>query len=663
MKTIQNPKTPEGLDRDPLTLLKEPLYVSVYRTRPGVRERVPLPNDGQRWSLEQVRAIEPIIEQVAGGGHYEIEVRDDRGMHKWVYDSSSPPKALGPEVPPMAGPQPYNPFGAFQQPAGPQAVPATAQSVDVPGVGKVVTVPGMPPFISTGGGNANGKEREDIIGASTPWRNPFSQWQSPWGGGWAPPWTQRTNDDGEAERTRRENERLKAEMERERQEARHREEMAELKMSIQRLAEQPKQLGPSPELVEMRAQQARLEVELKAERDRSQQEQRFAEMQRQHESSINALKDELRHLVDRPKEDPMRPVLELLKTQSETARYQSEASERASRITAEAQKEAARDQREMMSTLFQSLKSDSQTILPTIMGIVTQSVQLQSASMSTMMEAVREFAELKGKDDAPWWGKMIEGALGPLPEVAMQLTRAYAAGQQAKAAAAMGGASPAQSVGELPPGRRPRADGATAVIEGAPSQPQLAQGEPQRAIPAPGDAIARALLGYQSDVPGAQDSYDVQSWGTMLGEIQQLRKRIADGKMTPKDAAGALLNMVINKKQLEITIPAIESNFDNDHEKLARLVGLALGQAPTGIDPQEYLKYKGEVLKVFVAGLREIEARIRAEVAAEGGESDSNDDADDADDGNDAEKPTAPPPSEAKVAATPVAPEPPAQQA
>lgn len=217
----------------------------------------------------------------------------------------------------------------------------------------------------------------------------------------------------------------------------------------------------------------------------------------------------------------------------------------------------------------------------------------------------------------------------------MQLTRAYAAGQQAKAAVALGVAQPPQNAGELPPGRRPRADGAPPLIEGQEAPAQLEAGQepaaPAKVAAPAGDAIARALVGYQSDVPGAIASYDAQTWGTMVGEVQQLRKRVEEGKLGPKDCAGALLNMVISKKQLEIQIPAIEAQFDNDHTKLATLIGMALGQAPEGLDPQEYLKYKHEVLKVFVAGLREIENRIRAQVAEESGEGEGGESEEDGD--------------------------------
>jgi hypothetical protein len=614
MRTVQQPKAHDGLDADQLGLLHEPLFVTVYRLRGGNRERVPLPNEGQRWTLEQARATEPLVENIAGGGDYEINVVDDKGArHSWRYSSSAPPKPLGPEGPQMAGG--FNPFSMFGQMPGAPAGPQQASQVDIPGIGKATTVPGMPTFITPTPTPGNGgKPGEDIMGG-TPWqRGGWGQWAPPWQN----PWQQPQVNNSEAA-LRQELAAAKAEAERDRQEARHREEMAEIRRSIE-ASKQP--TGPSPELVEMRANQARLEAELKSERDRSAFEAKLAEERRASDTKFNELREEIRKARDeRPKDDPAKALFEFMKVQAETAKAQAEAAERTARYQAEASERSARDQREVLTTTFNAMKADSQTFLPTMMNVISQAASMQSSMTASQMDIMREVLEIKGKDDAPWWGQMLQGALAPLPNIGLALSQGFAANAQAKAAAAMGvpPVAAAQPAEGTPPGRKPRVEvvdnQSVPKVDEKPATSGVETGGP--AGVGPEDKIARALIGYRSDVPGAAASYDAQVWGSVLPEIVAYRKLIHDGKMKPKDAAGFLLGLALQKKQLSIEAAALD-HLKPEHEELATLIGMALGQAPEGVDPQEYLGFKKNTLEMMVLAVQELQKQAAKEEGGEG---------------------------------------------
>jgi len=610
MRTVQQPKAHDGLDADKLGLMHEPLFVQVYRIGVGgIKQRVPLPAEGQRWSIEQARMVETVVEGTTGGGDYEVNVSDDKGaQHSWRYQSPTAPRSLGTDGgQPMASQ--YNPFAGFQQPM--QAGPQQASQVDIPGIGKATTVPGMPTFITPTPPNGNGKPGEDIMGG-TPWQR--GGWQAPWGTPWGNPWQQPQASGSEAA-LRQELAAAKAEAERDRQEARHREEMAEIRRSIE-ASKQP--AGPSPELIEMKANQARLEVELKAANDRREFEAKLAEERRQFDTKFNELKEEIRRANERPKEDPTRPILELMRSQSDVAKAQAESAERVARYQAESAERAANTQREILTSTFQTMKADSQAIMPMMMNVISQAASMQSSMTASQMDIMREVMDLKGKDDAPWWGKMLEGALAPLPNIGVALSQGFAANAQARAAAAMGGAppvAPAQG-GAVPDGRKPRVEVTgnepAAKPEEKPATAGVGQGGKDGI--GPEDKIARALIGYRSDVPGAAASYDLQVWGAVLPEITSYRKLIHEGKFKPKDAAGFLLGLAMQKKQLGIEASALD-HLDPSHEELATLVGMALGQAPEGVDAQEYLVFKKNVLEMMVLAVQQLQKQAAEEEA------------------------------------------------
>lgn len=630
MRTAQQPKAHDGLDADKLGLMHEPLFVQVYRIGVGgIKQRVPLPAEGQRWTIEQARMVETVVESTMGGGDYEVNVSDDKGaQHSWRYQSPTAPRSMNTDGGQnMAGQ--YNPFAGFAQPAGPQ----TAQQVDIPGIGKATTVPGMPTFITPTPGNG-AKPGEDIMGG-TPWQrggwNPWAPpWQmpgmgqAPWGTGnpWGQPSPQNTD---ETARLRAEVAAAKAEAERERQEARHREEMAKLEAAI---AANKQPAGPSSEMMEMRASQARLEAELKAERDRSAFSAQLAEERRAADAKFNELREEIRRANDRPKEDPTKPLFEFMKANAEASKHLADAQERTATAQAMAQKDSANNALQMMQTMAANSKSEMTSLMPTFMSLITQVASVSSASMSSVMDAMREVMELKGKDDAPWWGKMLEGALAPLPNIGMALSQGFAASAQAKAAAAMGGTPPvAPAAGSVPDGRKPRVE----VVDNQPVAPKVDAKPEAPSVESggkdgvgPEDRIARALIGYRSDVPGAAASYDVQVWGPVLPEVVAYRKLIHEGKLKPKDAAGFLLGMALQKKQLGIEAAALD-HLQSEHEELATLIGMALGQAPEGQDAQEYLTFKRHTLEMMVLAVQELQKQAAKEQGEGKGEGEAQD--------------------------------------
>lgn len=106
-----------GLDLAQILRMTEPLTVHITRIRAGSRETIPLmPREGYEasgvgWTIDEVKAIEQEIVQIAGGGSYEGQVTDstkpDAATHKWsfylptdIYPVTAP-TTLSPTMPPV----------------------------------------------------------------------------------------------------------------------------------------------------------------------------------------------------------------------------------------------------------------------------------------------------------------------------------------------------------------------------------------------------------------------------------------------------------------------------------------------------------------------------------------------------------------------------------
>ena len=584
---------PDGLPLDPLAVLREPLYVRAERVRGfGMPESIPLPNEGRQWNIDAVRGVRGVIEQVSGGGDFKVYVTDIVNQtHAMQFHIEGPERKLAVAPPPLASTAQYG---------------ATAVAAPVPiqlGMGlTAVSLPGGQTMILPTG-------EQHGEGAASQWPRP------PWGpfSGWPqPPQPQNNNAD-----LMRELERERAARERVEQEAKHTAQLAELKHQFEKLSDDRRQGSQSSDLATVMEKFDRrfeeMQRQIAAKDDQNRHTQELAEMRRQHSEEVARLRDELK-----PKDDP------LIRSMLETRREEAAAGRDAAKETAAAMRESSREQRDMLNLVVTTLKGDQATFIPMLTNAYGSLAQLQQAQTASLIDVLKEVAELRKDGETPWYGRLMEGFAQHVGPAAAALAEGYSAGQQAKAPAPP--PPVIEATAAVPPGRQPRQ-----AVPPAPVPPKAVEAGPA-ASPVPRNgaqldeaqqAIEAGLRGYEPmpGIPNDAEAYDQAIWGPALAEIRQIRRAAHEGKLTPELAAQSLVSLIHAKESFNLAdqIQAFKQ-LDGNPVSLASFVGMALGRAPQGQDEEVHQQFKRQTLKLFAAGLQELVTRMsRATQVRDGG--------------------------------------------
>ena len=574
------PTGPDGLKLDDIAVMREPLYVKLRRVRGvGPEEVVAIPMDGMNWTKSQVRNVEAWTAQNLGGGDYTLRVSDEMGQtttQSFHIDGPEKPKTDNTAIKAatqMAGFTVTGPVGAAER-LGPVGQAKDSSNVVPIGGGMgVATLPnGMTMVVST----------EDHREPGTP-RNVAQQL-----------FGQGADVGSSYMDMMRRLERAEADKARLTDEMRHKSELSVVLERMGRLEDKNQHGSGETEAI------AELKRQLEAERQESRRKDEIAELRRSHDEQMRKLEELVKASTEK-KEDP------LLRVWFESQRESSAASREAARENAQAQREAARDQKDTMQLMLTSMKQDQSAIMPAFMNILTSVSQVTSGMTSTVLEAMREIADIKKSEDLPWYGKALMPVLERLPDVGQAIASGYMMGQQAKA----------EAMNQQAQQRKPRA--IEAKVEPKPAEiaapapsPDSGNGKTELVIP---ENLGQALKGYETDVSGEADSYDNDIWKMEAAAARAIRSKVLAGQAKPVDAAKALLEVVVKHADAEDTesIPALK-HLQDDEVELAVLVGLWLGACPKNIPLAAFQGFKFYTLGIFVEGLREVRAAVEKTV-------------------------------------------------
>ena len=618
MAAAKTPTGPEGIPLDKLASMHEPLHVRLVRLRGiGPEEPIGLPGNGQGWSLTQVRNLEQWSRDALGGGDFSVKIVDERGqVVSWQWHNSGDEKKTSAQATTATVPGAASPPVPVINPVSPAPLNSTAATPAnvVPignGLGMTTLANGMsivvpmPNATDTAGPPANGplnaRAAAQVWGGNADAAQQFLQM------------TQRL-------------ERSEGEKERMQQQAQHDREMAEMRAAIAAMSK-PAPVGPDPAVtarIDALAQQnADLQRQLAAKDVESRHREEMEAMRNSTKEQIAALTALIKENAT-PKEDPFLRMMmenqkETARSNAEIAKAQAEAAKEVARLQSEAQKETAREHSKTTEALLS--KTDYSAQLAPMMNAFTSFSSLTSGMTATLLDVVKEVAEIKGEKGGNWAERLFGPLVEKLPEVGQTLAEGYALSQQAKlrGAPAATGTRPAT-------GRQPRKELAeNKPAELPPKSEASSPGNGEGSTPVKADPIELALRGYESSIPGEKEQYDASQWGPALPEIMKIRKAVLGSKIKPTDAAQALVQMVVYKSQMDLAdqIPAFRF-LQGDAEALATFVGLALGACPEKIDAATFMGFKRQALDVFVKLLQKASEEFKKAQAEENGDGDDD---------------------------------------
>jgi hypothetical protein len=538
---MPSPKKPV-VEFDPAKLekLQEPITVSVQRMINGQKEPVVLPTKpeeqvpGKGFLKDDLMQLDHFLAtKWAGAGTYDITAVGSNGENmRW--------KSYFPE---SKYPLLHN--GEPVAPRVPQQTALGQAGSQVVGAGGFLG--GMPMPVQQQWPQPspwNGGQPNWMTQAVPPWQSARA---TPWG---APAADDRVQQEREARLS------LEARMERERDENRHKESLNALRgqmAELQREVTAPK--GDSEEVKLLRDQIGRLEAKQSddkfmrmIEENRRQTDQMIGALQQQNREQISRLEQLITARPQGP--DPtMLLMVETMKgqttAQTEAARAQADAQKEVARLQAEVQREQARNAigpREMIELMRNS--NMGQEHLASGFAKVNE-LMLQSV-------------------------ETIIAAQGPAPSPALDLV-----GQ-----AAQGGLEVAQRYIAMK--ERGAQAAAQAQVATAQVQAQAAQAQPVRT--GPGTTIETPALGEgQEEESEEVADTEEELFGMALPHVQELRRVVAAGAITPEQAATVIIGGVGELANADADVAILDLWAAG---QLAELVECVLPEAMTSFQEQ-----------------------------------------------------------------------------
>lgn len=547
---MPSPKKPPPLEFDPQKLerLQEPITVTVQRLVNGQEEPVVLPTKGEEavpgrgWTKNEVLGLDDFLARKwTGSGTYKIAAVGANGeVMKWKsyfpesrYEQlhMGQPVARPPAGVPAPGPMQQTQLG---QPANGGGT-GWLQSFPFP-----QPSPAPAPFPGNGGGQ-NWLSWQQ----APPW---YPQRQS----AWQPPATPPPDDRVQAEREERL--KLEAKIDRERLENAYKERLGDLGRQLEELKRAmstPK--GETEEVKLLRQELARAQEGAKDEKftrliDETNRQTRelIAQNQAQTLDLIRTLQGQIQQQPKGP-DATMMLVIETMRTQSqaqsEAARAQVEAQKEIARLQAETQRESARNQlgpREMIDLMRSSSIGQEQL----------------ASAYSKVWELMQQGLET------------VLAAQGPAPNPALELV-----GQ-----AAQGGLEVAQRYVAM----KERSAVAAAQAQVATAQ---ANANAARSAQAP-PALAGAAV--EDDEEEEEENEEIREteeelFGSAVSRVHELRQAVADGALTPDQAARAVVGGISQMADMGIHAPILDLWAQGN---LAALVESVLPDAPTSYQEQ-----------------------------------------------------------------------------
>jgi hypothetical protein len=586
-------KTTKGLDLAVLQKMAEPISVRVVKIKNNSRQPVHTPGkdggpQGTGWSRDDILEMEGFVKNQEGGGFYEARVTDSNGTTmEWPFgwdprvipeklSAADQPYAAQAAMPPVQPGQPIplqpNPVQAGQplglgqswlaqqaQPVYPYAPQQAAQAGQQwpqpqppwpqpqPFPGAWLGFGGVPGFPGFGGGASTPINKDDTRVRQLEERLAAAE---------------RTNITKD----------YQAQLEAQRQASAQ--EMAALREELRRLAE-AKPSGPDPEVVKAREEAARAREE--AERARREAETR--DLKQGFQEQINVLRAALEKLATNPAESSeLRQIREEQRRTEERherdrleQRHREELREirteigkgpdpiltyvtEQSRQQAELSKEAARTQISPLQVMEMIQKQSGG-----MDGLVKSIIGSFGGAFETYRMMMESLVQMQGGGQSPAQA-MLQQGVDRFSDIANQ----YLAFQRDKSvyeAQAKTAAANAQAK---------TADAVRAQASAKPQQPPqgydagLAQPGPSAepgAAPAEGASTGNGQSGEAQpaeviDINDRRPPTEEEMFGPALESVNHLRQGVADGKMRPDQAVGAIIQGVAVCEQQGLQIPA-----------------------------------------------------------------------------------------------------------
>lgn len=582
------PKVEKGFSPSKLQQMVEPLTVRVEKVVGGLGSAVELPptsggnTDGTGWTKEDVLKLEAHIDQHHGPGVYEGKIADaNNTTMQWSFG-----KRPGPAYqPPIIQPQ----FGGV----APQATPIGAQGGNV-----LWAAPAVP---SVQHGWPQGQQQP--VWNGTQWVSPppvFQQPPAPWQ--WQQPpqqvWPPASGAPSagesalaqmqaqlEAERRARLESEAKAE--RERAEARHAAEIAAVREELAKMREaaQARAAAPPPPpaedprvkaLEEQNRQNAARQDRLEAD---ARMEKMLASLQQQNQAQMQAMQQQLAALAQNNNQSALIPLMSLIQTV--TAQSTEAAKEMARSVTAAQDKTIGflQANQNQSASVLQNMNGAFDTYNK-VMHSAFEMVQNAQGGPSSVGDKILDglqflgaqgkgiadkfFAAREKKVQADLKAKEIDANVEIAKRQMEVQAQVYVAQGGAPQQQAQQQPQGAQVAGQAPQQQAQQPQGAT-LGQSAPVQ-QVAASETPAAPP-----VLRA-------VPSSADKRDKEMfvYDQLIDQVGRLRLGVrgAPGKpkLSPEEAAIAVMQALVKIKQLGLDIPVMKLYEEGDFYELFAVI-------------------------------------------------------------------------------------------